>query len=274
MKCLFAVVAVASAATMFAAEMPASGHVDLPGEHTGHLQEVCRHGDNLYWMQTKVIYKTDLTGRVLAKRELEDHHAGADIRDGKLYVAVCRMQNKTGGKTLPNSRVQVSEFDLDTLEPLEQHVTDINDRSGSFCFLEDGTCLVGCLRHPELKPDQVRFHHLDKNFKLIKSYILDNVTVRLGIEIIRRRGDFIYLFLYKGKGLCIKLDRNFHEVDRFESCPGNMGIFWDGAYVWRGVSHRVNEKKLYTSALERAPDFDPPDAGKGKANNGKTLGRP
>ena len=266
MKCLSAIVAVASAATVLAAEMPASGHVDLPGEHPGHLQEVCRHGDNLYWMQTKVIYKTDLTGRVLAKRELEDHHAGADIRDGKLYVAVCKMQNKTGGKTLPDSRVQVSEFDLDTLEPLGQHVTDINDRSGSFCFLEDGTCLVDCLRHPELKPDQVRFHHLDKNFKLIKSHVLDNVTVRLG--------DFIYLFLYTGKGLCIKLDRNFRGVDRFEDCPGNVGIFWDGAYVWRGVSHRVDGKKLYTSALERMPDFDPPKAGKGKAGNGKALCRP
>ena len=262
MKSVLAAIAAAMAyVAASAAQMPASGWVTLPGEHQGHLQEVCRHGDHLYWMQTKVIYKTDLEGHVLAKREMEDHHAGADIRDGKLYVAVCQMQKKTGGKTLATSRVQINVFDLETLDVLEKHVTDINDRSGSFCFLEDGTCLVGCLRHGELKPDQVRFHHLDRNFKLIKSHVLDNVNVKLGIEVIKRRGDFLYLFLYKGKGLCIKLDRDFNEVDRFEDCPGNMGIFWDGAYVWRGVSHRDLATKTYTSSLERRPDFDPPDAG-------------
>ena len=241
-----------------AAEMPASGRIELPGTYAGHLQEVCRDGDCLYWMQTRVLIKTDLTGKVLAQKDVEGHHAGAEVRDGKLYVAVCAMQSTTGGKTLPGSRVQINVYDTATLDLLEEHVTDINDRSGSFCFLEDGTCLVGCLRHPELKPDQVRFHHLDRSFKLIRSHVLSGVTVKLGIEVIKRRGDFVYLFMYRGKGLCVKLDRSFREVARFDECPGNLGIFWDGKDVWCGVSKAGPEPKSYRSELVRRPDFDPP----------------
>ena len=238
------------------ASLPASGRIELAGPHAGHLQDVWREGNYIYWMQTQVMYKTDLTGKVLLSKNVEGHHAGCEIRDGKLYVAVCVMQNKTGGKTLPGSRVQINVYDAETLTLLDIHRTDINDRSGSFCFLEDGTCLVGCLRHTELRPDQVRFHHLDKDFKLIKSYILDNVTVKLGIEVIKRRGDFFYLFLYKGKGLCLKLDKNFKEVERFEDTPGNVGIFWDGNDVWTGESRRDKETRKFFSALVRRPELD------------------
>ena len=237
--------------------LPASGRIELAGPHAGHLQDVWREGNYIYWMQTQVMYKTDLAGKVLLSKNVEGHHAGCEIRDGKLYVAVCVMQNKTGGKTLPGSRVQINVYDAETLTLLDIHRTDINDRSGSFCFLEDGTCLVGCLRHTELRPDQVRFHHLDKDFKLIKSYILDNVTVKLGIEVIKRRGDFFYLFLYKkGEGLCLKLDKNFKEVERFEDTPGNVGIFWDGNDVWTGESRRDKETRKFSSALVRRPELD------------------
>lgn len=236
--------------------LPASGRIELQGRHPNHLQDVWREGNYIYWMQTKVLYKTDLNGKVLLSKNVEGHHAGCEIRDGKLYVAVCPMQGLTGGKTLPGIKLQVNEYDPETLTLLDIHLIDINDRAGSFCFLPDGTCLVGCLRHPELRPDQVRFHHLDKDFKLIKSHILDNVTVKLGIEVIKRRGDFFYLFLYKGKGLCLKLDKNFKEVERFEDTPGNVGIFWDGNEVWVGESRRDKEKGKYGSALVRRPDLD------------------
>ena len=240
--------------------LPESGKIVLEGAYSGHLQDVCRSGNCIYWMHTRTLLKTDFSGKVLARKEMPDHHAGCEVRDGKLYVAVCAMQSKTGGKTLSGSRVQINVFDADTLELLEEHVTDINDRSGSFCFLEDGTCLVGCLRHPELKPDQVRFHHLDKNFKLIKSYVLDNVTVKLGIEVIKRKGDFYYLFLYKGKGLALKLDKNFNEVARFTDMPGNVGIFQDGDDWWVArtkCSAEVDKtKRTWTSFIERQPDFD------------------
>ena len=247
-------------------KMPGNGRVELPGTHPNHLQDVWREGKHLYWMQTQVMFKTDLEGNILVRKPVEGHHAGCEVRDGKLYVAVCEMQTKTKGRTTKDARVQINEYDADTLELLKKHVVDINDRSGSFCFLPDGTCLVGCLRHGELRPDQVRFHHLDRNFRLIKSYVLDNVNVKLGIEIIRRHGDSYYLFLYKEGGLCLKLDSSFREVDRFENCPGTYGIFWDGEDVWCGVSGHVpgSNTRLCTSALVRRPDFDPPTSGEAK----------
>ena len=79
------------------ATLPASGRIELTGPHVGHLQDVWREGKYIYWMQTQVLYKTDLAGNILIRKAVEGHHAGCEIRDGKLYVAVCVMQSKTGG---------------------------------------------------------------------------------------------------------------------------------------------------------------------------------
>ena len=63
--------------------LPASGRIELAGPHAGHLQDVWREGNYIYWMQTKVLYKTDLNGKVLLSKNVEGHHAGCEIRDGK-----------------------------------------------------------------------------------------------------------------------------------------------------------------------------------------------
>ena len=177
--------------------LPDVDEINLPGEWSGHLQDVWYDGgDCIYWAQTRSILKTDLSGRILARKDVEDHHAGLEVRNGRLYVAVCPMQGKTKGRTTPECRVTVGEYDAETLDLVKMHVTDINDRSGSLCILDDGTFLVGCLRPPDISPSQVRFHHLDKDFRLIKSYILDNVNVKLGIEVLKRHKGFTYVVPY------------------------------------------------------------------------------
>ena len=221
--------------------------IRLGGDYECHLQDVYFNGKALYWAHTLALVKTDLSGNILAKVDVKDHHAGLEVRDGKVFVAVCAMQGKTGGKTLSDSRVTINVYDAETLKLLESHVTDINDRSGSLAILEDGTFLIGCLRPPDITKTQVRFHHLDRNFKLLKSYVLDNVPVELGIETIKRHNGYFYLSHYTGN-LCIKLDRNFKEVGRY-NVNGTCGLVFDGDKIWVGATWLKPGTKRWVSGL-------------------------
>ena len=139
------------------------------------------------------------------------------------------------------------------------HVTDINDRAGSLAILEDGTFLVGCLRPQDIALSQVRFHHLDADFKLIKSHVLDNVPVKLGIEVIKRVGSDFFLNCYgtdkDGKPLpfdTIRMDANFRETGRGK-LGGATGLVFDGESVWTGWTRFDKATKIFTSKIVRKP---------------------
>lgn len=219
--------------------------IALQGQYKGHLQDVWYDGGGfLYWAHTLDLQKTDLSGRIVKHAKVEGHHAGIEVRDGRVYVAVCPMQSTTNGKTTPDCRVTINEYDADTLKLLKRNVTDINDRSGSLAILEDGTFLVGCLRPQDIKPTQVRFHHLDRDYRLIRSYVLDDVPVVLGIEVIKVRKDGIYLCMYNFDDKlpydCIKLDFSFKEVWRGK-LPGACGLVFDGEDWWCGVADKYGD---------------------------------
>lgn len=229
-----------------------SDRIALPGSYPGHLQDVWRADGNIWWAHTLHLVRTDEKGNVCAKVSVEGHHAGCEVKDGTLFVAVCPLQNTTGGRTTSDCRVQVNEYDAKTLAFKAGHVvTNLNDRAGSFCFLPDGTMLVGCLRHPALKKSEVKFHHLDKNFNLLETHVVDaGRDVRLGIEVIRRYDDDIFLFVYGG--LVIRLDaRTFAVTGRFTGCGGERGFARDGEDAWIGVTKRNKETQSWISWLER-----------------------
>ena len=230
--------------------LPECGTVNLEGDYPGHLQDVWYDGSNaIYWAHTEDLVKTDLTGKILKHAHVEGHHACIELKDGKLYIAVCQMQNKTHGQTTPDCRVTIGEYDAETLELVQMHVTDINDRSGSLAILDDGTFVIGCLRPKDIAKTQVRFHHLDRNFKLIKSYVHDNVPVKLGIEVIKKVEDGIVLCPYGDKEFdAIWLDRDFKEVRRGK-LGGSCGLVFDGDDVWVGKTWRSKETKRYMSRL-------------------------
>lgn len=233
--------------------LPDVKEIVLEGEYDGHLQDVWYDGSNaLYWAHTQDLLKTDLSGRILRRARVKGHHAGIELKDGKLYIAVCKMQSTTGGKTTPECRVTVGEYDAETLELVKMHETDIHDRSGSLAILADGTFVVGCLRPQDIAKTQVRFHHLDKNFRLIKSYVVDDVPVKLGIEVIKRKGDALYLNMY-GKPGTVQLDKDFREIWRGD-LGGSTGLVFDGDAIWVGRTKRIAEtgkKPVYRSKLIR-----------------------
>ena len=231
----------------------AAERISLEGEYAGHLQDVWMTSNTIWWAHTECLVKTDRAGRIVRRAEVGGHHAGLEVKDGRLYTAVCAFNGEPRGATTPACHVMVGEYDAETLERIKMHVLDINDRAGSFCFLPDGTCLVGCLRHPALKPSEVKFHHLDRDFRLIRTHVVDlGKKVDLGIEVIRRCGNDVSLFIYGGP--VVRLDAKTLEVTgRFRSFGGQMGFSKDGDSAWIGVSGREEKGKPWTSRLRRVP---------------------
>lgn len=209
--------------------------------------------NTIWWAHTQYLVKTDRSGRIVRKAEVGGRHAGCEVKDGRLYSAVCAFNGEPRKKTTPDCHVMVGEYDAETLVRIDMHVLDINDRAGSFCFLEDGTFLVGCLRHPSLKPTEVKFHHIGGDYRLIKTHVVDlGKPVKLGIEVIRRFGDDIYLFIYDGP--VMKLDaKTFAVTGRYRSEGGQMGFAREGDFVWTGQSRKDGASGQYKSKLIRKP---------------------
>ena len=229
------------------------GYVALGGHYAGHLQDVWRDGTNIWWAHTQELVRTDLDGRIIRRAKVGGHHAGLEVCDGRLYTAVCAVNGEPRERTTPDCHVMVGEYDAETLERREMHVLDINDRAGSFCRLADGTYLIGCLRHPSLKPTEVKFHHVDRDFKLIKTHVVDvGRPVPMGIEVIRRDGDDLYLFIYYGP--VMKLDAKTFEVKgRYRDFGGQMGFSPDGESAWVGETTYDEASRTYSSGLKKVP---------------------
>lgn len=254
--------------------MPDVDKVELEGEYPGHLQDVCRDDAGfLYWSHTHYILKTDMRGKVLVKAAVEGHNAGCEVKDGVLYVAVCPLQNKTGGQTTPECRLQINEYDAETLALRSKHVLPVNDRAGSLAILEDGSFVVGCLRPKDILPSQARFHHVGRDFSLKSTHLLDNVNVRLGIEVIKRRGDTLFMMLCGSP--TVKVDaKTFAETGRLEYRGGQTGLIFDGDYYWRGYIRQPEGSKVWKSWIKRCrvEDFmrepSPSESAGGKGGEG------
>lgn len=231
-----------NAVAPFEKGMPDVPEIVLPGKYHGHLQDVWWDGGRyIYWAHTWDILKTDLSGRILRKTRVAGHNAGCELKDGKLYVAVCPTAK---GRILPwgpESKLQVNEYDAETLELKAKHVMPINDRAGSLAILEDGTFVVGCLRPGDIADSQVRFFRLSPQFELISTHLVDNLKIPMGIEVMKRYGDSLYLMCYGAP--TVRLDaKTFKETGRMKGYAGQRGFIYDGRRCWQGISHRLPGK--------------------------------
>lgn len=243
----------ALAASDALASRPDVERIKLEGDYFGHLQDVWWDGGtNLWWAHTRQLLRTDMTGKILAKADVSGHNAGVEVRDGRLYVAVCPMQNTTGGKTTPECHPQINVHDAVTLRLLERHVLDgVTDRAGSLAILPDGSFVVGCLRPQDIDKTQVRLHLLSPEYRLLKSVVLDNVEVDLGIETIKYRNGELFLSMYKDPGLLVVLDAKTFVEKRRQEYDGTTGLVFDGSFAWCGFSKKNVATGRYESVLIR-----------------------
>ena len=232
-------------------ETQAADRIALEGEYAGHLQDVWMTSNAIWWAHTESLVRTDRAGRIVRRVEVGGHHAGLEVKDGRLYTAVCAFNGEPRRPTTPACHVMIGEYDAETLARIEMHVLDVNDRAGSLCLLEDGSFLVGCLRHPSLKPSEVKFHHIGRDYKLVKTHVVDvGRPVEMGIEVIRRYGNDLYLFIYGCP--TVRLDaRTFEKTGRLEISGGQTGFAKDGDSVWVGTTARQKDSKAYRSGLIR-----------------------
>lgn len=222
--------------------------------YVNHLQDVWYDGaGTLWWAHTYDLLKTDAQGNILASAVVEGHHAGLEVRGGVLYVAVCPSEGQT--EVLPfssESRLQVNEYDPETLALRAERILDINDRAGSLAVLPDGTFVVGCLRPAGLAPDEVRFHHLTPGFKPIASHVVKAGRQDLGIEVIRHVGDDLFLYSYTNSTRVTLDARTFAPKAIEQNIAGQTGVFFAEGATWNGITEYIPEKGGYVSRLERA----------------------
>lgn len=233
-----------------------------PGKYGGHLQDVTRDGDYLYWAHTRTILKTDLDGKIIASVWDPDHNAGCQVKDGRLYVAVCTKGDVISLEDREKFKLQVNVYDAGDLHLIEKRVVeDASDRAGSLAILPDGSFIIGCLRPPDVRADQIRFYHLSPDFKVLSRHEIDDMPIRLGIEVIKYyRGD-LWLFSYGGK--TIRLDAaTFSEKGRYDGMNGELGAIFDSDSFWYakcdkdvGLKFDKDEKSeaVFHSSLMRAP---------------------
>lgn len=231
-----------------------ASEISLEGEYRGHLQDVWWDGGtNLWWAHTHQLLRTDTTGRILAKADVREHNAGLEVRNGKLYVAVCLMQGKTGGKTTGECHPQINVHDALTLDLLETHVlSNLTDRAGSLAIMEDGSFALGCLRPEDIAKNQARLHQLGPDFNLVRTVVLDNFEIPLGIETIKYRDGELYLSCYKGgSGLLVVLNAQTFAEKRRQKFNGATGLVFDGPCAWRGRTVQDAKTKKWKSTLIR-----------------------
>ena len=226
------------------------------GEYGGHLQDVCRDGKFLYWTHTYTILKTGFDGRIVARVADPDHNAGCRVKDGRLYVAVCKRGGRIPLEDREKYRLQVNIYDAEDLHLIEKKVIEgAFDRAGSLEILPDGSFVIGCLRPPEVAEDQVRFYHLTEDFKVLSRHEIDRMPVRLGIENIKYYDGRLYCFIYDGD--TVELDwKTFSETGRFSGTGGQLGALLEKTGVWTGRCETGKETPgVYRSSLNRSADF-------------------
>ena len=233
--------------------------VDLePGEYGGHLQDVCRDGKFLYWTHTRTILKTGFDGRIVARAEDSDHNAGCRVKDGRLYVAVCKRGGRIPLADREEYQLQINIYDAGDLHLIEKKViAGAFDRAGSLEILPDGSFVIGCLRPPEVASDQVRFYHLSEDFKVLSRHEIDRMPVRFGIENIKYYGGRLYCFIYDGDTVVLD-GKSFVEKGRHSETGGQLGAVLEKDGVWVGrCEAREDTPSIYRSSLIRAADFRP-----------------
>lgn len=154
--------------------------VRCAGEYPGHVQGIATDGKTLYWSFTGTVVRTDLNGRVLARRDLPQHGGDPCFVGGKLHVPLGSRFNQPPKKNAagPGDRVLVlsPDFKQATFIPVPKFQFGL----GGLAFRGDRFYAVG--GRPAGKPGNT-VYEFDRNFRLLKRHEL-NIDSDSGIQTI------------------------------------------------------------------------------------------
>ena len=175
------------------------------GEYSGHLQGMATDGKAIYWVFSRDIVKTDLTGRVLAKAKLPHHGGGPCWHDGKLYIPLCGSGFNHRLKPGAVSKNHVFVFDAELKQIKRCPIPELEYGAGGIA-VRDGHFFVVGGRLKGLPGNTV--YEYDADFRLLRRHEVDFESDK-GIQTIIFAFGNWYFGCYGTKGMAIETDENF-----------------------------------------------------------------
>ncbi|WP_206352321.1 hypothetical protein [Tautonia rosea] len=202
------------------AHLPAT--IACEGAYSKHLQGVCTNDrDALYWSFTVDLVKTDLSGKVIRRLPVADHHGDLCHHDGKIYVAV-----NLGAFNQPAGEAEswIYVYDAETLDELGRiEVPELVHGAGGIAYQNGTFLVVGGL--PEGIEENYLYEY-DESLAFRRRIVLPSGYTRLGIQTAAFVDGHWWFGCYGSPPELLKTDRNFRIVGRwnFDAALGIVGI--------------------------------------------------
>jgi hypothetical protein len=224
--------------------------VRCEGTYTDHLQGVCTNNrDAIYWSFTNALVKTNLDGKIVARKDVASHHGDLCFHKGRINVAVNLGKfNQPAGQA--DSWVYV--YDPESLDELERKaVPELVHGAGGIAFGDGRFIVVGGL------PGGFRENYLyeygeDLSFR--KRHVLASGYTLMGIQTVAFVDGQWWFGCYGVPKKLLKADRVFSLVGKwdFDASLGLVGLPDDRLFVARPVR---SESKRHGAELKIAvPD--------------------
>ena len=259
-------VGIVAAAAMAAAALPSlaavCGKTMCEGMYKGHLQGVATDGESLYWTFTVKLVKTDMSGKVIAARDVPTHHGDLCCVGGKVYVAV----NRGKFNQLNAAVSEVRAYDCATLEPAGVWpLPDMPHGAGGMTCRDGRFYVVGGLPSTH---EQNHVYEYSADFKLLKRHDLDTGFTLMGIQTAEwdAAANRFLFGIYGCKGNppgVIVTDAGLSAPVRHTG-PGNVGLLHiKGRLFAGGTGHQEGEcsgwiAPMADDALSEATRYVPP----------------
>ncbi|MCU0879832.1 MAG: hypothetical protein MUF06_18830 [Pirellulaceae bacterium] len=228
-----AVAAVCGAAFFVAAANPALlpaaefRSVACEGTYSHHLQGVCADREAIYWCFTTTLVKTDLSGKVLHKVPVANHHGDLCLHEGKLYVAVNLGKfNDPAG----NADSWVYVYQPDDLAFVAKHaVPEVFHGAGGIGVRGGRLFVVGGL---PASIEENYVYEYDGDFKFIAKHTIASGHTHLGIQTATFAGGRWWLGCYGDPQILLVTDADFKLLGRHEyDCSLGIVGLTDGRFL-------------------------------------------
>lgn len=228
-----------------------------PGEYPGHLQGIATDGRAIYWVFTRIVVKTGVNGKMLAKTALPSHGGDPCWSDGCLYVPVCGSGFNRKLKPGAESKNYVFVFDADLKLLAKHHIPELEYGAGGIAAHDGHFFVVG--GRPKGFPGNTVYEY-DENFKPVRRHELE-FDSHHGIQTIEHAFGKWYFGCYGTGGLTIETDEKFRVLRKVRPNTAVGMIPLENGFVLVGqiVRSKVHNRR---GGAARVMRFTKPKPGK------------
>ena len=185
--------------------------ITCEGAYPHHLQGFDVDQNAIYWSFTTQLVKTDLTGKLIKKIPVVNHHGDVCIQAGKLYVAV-NLGKFNDAKGNADSWVYV--YDASDLSLISKHeVQEVFHGAGGMGYHQGSFYVIGGL------PNGVEVNYVyqyDEKFQFIKKHVIKSEHTHLGIQTATFADEKWWFGCYGSPKILLVTDDKFNLLGRHE----------------------------------------------------------